>query len=216
MGSDPDQRTDFIECCMMWQKKKKKSITGIDIYGLWHSRYWPGDLHVLYHSEVSITCTVVINIPPLQMMAKNKEFIWDCIFSKIQSLIPILGLLSPKFNLFSLYQTATYVWWGDEGNLRKGVRSMEDRYQNHGWGTLKTRPKCVCIVHFSSEFFVTCYCQMTIYGVSWWFPASHSFNKQIITKLYCVLDTGPSVQSTAEDKIDKDYHPHGAHILAGL
>ena len=65
----------------------------------------PGDLHVLYHS-VSITCRVVINIPPLQMMAKNKEFIWDYILSKIQSLIPILGLLSPKFSLFSLYKTA--------------------------------------------------------------------------------------------------------------
>lgn len=93
---------------------------------------------------------------------------------------------------------------------------MEDQHQNHGWGTLKTRPKCVCIVHFSSEFSATCCCQMTNYGVSVSFPTSHSFNQQIIAKLYCMLNTGPHVQRTAEDKIEKDRHPHGAHILAGL
>lgn len=44
---------------------------------------------------------------------------------------------------------------------------------------------------------------------------SHSFNQQIIIKLYCVLDTGPRVQSTAEDSIENHRHPRGAHILAG-
>ena len=74
MGSDPDQRTNIIECCMMWPKKNREASQELTFMVCDIPDTGPGDLHVLYHS-VSITCRVVINIPPLQMMAKNKEFL---------------------------------------------------------------------------------------------------------------------------------------------
>lgn len=66
----------------------------------------PGNLHIITSFKALKNLESGYQYLPLQMTAKSKEFIQDCAHCKIQSLIPSLGLLTPKFSLNSLYKAA--------------------------------------------------------------------------------------------------------------
>lgn len=188
--------------------------TGNSTYCLQYSQYWARQFVGATSFKVLRNLRSSYQSPPYRWWQRVRNS-FQMEFSKILSLIPSLGLLTPQFSLFVVQSCCFWSSMGKWRELERGEEIQLGRSTPASGAMRDPEDRAQVKLHHSFyQFTAAQCCWLTVSGATLWFPTIPSFNQQIFTKHCCVPDTILGAwDKTLKNKTEKDHCPHRAHIL---